>query len=57
MVAYVESSKEGDMVYFTTHKTLFTRFEGDSTLLIISHCQYIQVQFRFNLKCNTIHFW
>jgi len=51
VVVYIASSKEYDMVYFTTHG-----FETDSTLLFIFCCQYIQVQFGFNLKPNTRHF-
>jgi hypothetical protein len=50
VVAYIASSKEYDMVYFTTHKRLLNGFETDSTLLNIFCCQYIQVQFGFNLK-------
>jgi len=56
VVAYIASSKENDMVYFTTHKPLLSGFETDSTLLIIFCCQYIHVQLGFNLKPKTRHF-
>jgi len=56
VVAYIASSKEYDMVYFTTDKPLLSGSETGSTLLIIFCCQYVQVQFGFNLKSNTRHF-
>lgn len=57
VVTYIASSKEYDMVHFTTHKPLLSGFETDSTLLIIFCCQYIQVQFGLNLKPKTRHFY
>jgi hypothetical protein len=56
VVAYIASSKEYDKVFFITHKPLLSGSETDSTLLIIFCCQYIQVQFGFNLKANAKHF-
>jgi hypothetical protein len=55
VVAYIASSNEYNMVYFTTFKPLLSGFETDSALPIIFCCQYIQVQFGFNLKPRTRH--